>query len=76
MGDLPPIVLLILSVIALVGVIECLRAIAVVIRDETAIHDLIVASARTRLDYLAAESGEEELGQVDVLDEDESLPSS
>ncbi|MFI4897862.1 MAG: hypothetical protein ACIARR_08555 [Phycisphaerales bacterium JB059] len=75
MGELPPLLLLVMGVIALVGLIESLRAIAVAVRDGLAIHDLMVATARTRLEYLAAERGEEEIGQVDIVD-DEPRPSS
>ena len=76
MGALPPLLLLAMGVIALLAVIECLRAIAVLVRDETAIHDLMVASAQTRLDYLASEMGEEEVIQVDIVEDDEPAPSA
>ncbi len=67
MPELPPLILLVLALLAAAGVIECLRAIAVLVRDETAIHDLMVKSAQAKMEY-AASTDDEEVCGVDVLD--------
>ena len=68
MQDLPPLLLLAMAGLALLGVVEMLRAVAVLVRDETAIHDLLVQSARAKLDHMAGLDDDAGPGEFDVLD--------
>ncbi len=68
MQDLPPLLLLAMAGLALLGVVEMLRAVAVLVRDETEIHDLLVQSARAKLDHMAGLDDDAAPGEFDVLD--------
>jgi len=69
MDALPPLILLVLALVAVAGVIECIRALAVVVRDETRIHDLMVNSGQAKIDYIAAIRGDDEVIGVDIIDD-------
>lgn len=67
MLDLPSLILLAIAILGVVGVIECLRSVAVMIRDETAIHDLMVDSAQAKIDHMAANPNDREVVGVDIV---------
>ena len=69
MPQLPSLILLVIAIIGVVAVIECLRAVAVMIRDETAIHDLMVDSAQAKIDHLAADPDAREVVGVDIVED-------
>ncbi len=54
--------------LALLGVVEILRAAAVLIQEETAIHDLLVQSARSRLDHITSHTDAGGPGEFDIVD--------
>ena len=68
MPELPSLILLAVALIGVIGVIECLRAVAVMIRDESQIHDLMVDSAQAKIDHMAADPDGQEVVGVDIVD--------